>query len=135
MIKRKTTNNQDGDVLKRPVARFQIELLAERMADVERMLHLSGVRTKRELFEHAFTVFQYILEQVGQGKRLGFLGSNGQFEPMLYPPLENAHSYAQTQVKENRLAGEMALGDGPAHAIQHRPSKAVAGGPADKAHR
>jgi hypothetical protein len=98
------THNMDPGVPNRSVARFQIELLADRMADVERMLHLTGIRTKRELFEHAFTVFQFALDQAAQGNRLGFQSADGKFEVLLYPPLENAYAYANKKNKTNGVA-------------------------------
>jgi len=95
--RREINRTMAKDSLNRPVARFQIELLSDRMARVDRMLHLAGAHTKRELFEQALTIYEVLLEKYAEGKRMVFHGSNNDTEPFLFPPLENAKEYGRQQ--------------------------------------
>jgi hypothetical protein len=90
----------------RPTARFQIELLEERLKDIERMQRLSGSRTKREICEHAFTVLRTVLEQAAQGNQVGFLKPNGDFLELVYPPLENARRYEEKKQEKQANAAD-----------------------------
>ena len=112
----KTQKTPELDELDRPIARFQIELLAERMADLERMQRLSGSRTKREICEHAFTVLRTVLEQAARGNRVGFLTPGGEFLEMVYPPLENARGYGKDNSTNNHQVASTAPPAGDLHA-------------------
>lgn len=94
----------DRDYLDRPVARFQIELLADRLADIDDLMRQTGIRTKRELIDDALSVLQCIVEQVALGKDVGFLDPrepHTAFEALVYPRLRNVKSYEKYNNKQN----------------------------------
>jgi hypothetical protein len=106
-----TKKNGDQDVLNRPVLKFQVEFLASRKEDIENLMRITGSRTKRELFEHALTVFETLVKQAQKGKEVGWRDRNEDnegdeqskdFTTFVYPALENVKSYVrQTQSPES----------------------------------
>ena len=106
-MKKRRTDASDGDhdVLNRSVLRFQVELLADRLPAIDRLMLLTGSRTKRELFEHSLTVFELLVNQVAKGKevRLCEVGDEeGKTAfPLVYPALENVRIYGRNDTLHN----------------------------------
>jgi hypothetical protein len=90
-----SAENGEHDILGRLVVRFQVELLATRLPDIERIMLLSGSRTKREAFEHCLTIGLVMMNQACEGDTIGWQNREGGFTAMVYQAFENAKAYGK----------------------------------------
>ncbi len=98
----KSSSTFAKDRFHRSIARIQLEVLAEKLPELGSLMHITGCRTKRELYEDAYIVFRAIIRQVANGKQVGFIdvdapsSASENFIPLLHPRLEDARSYYDT---------------------------------------
>lgn len=75
-----------------PTIRFQVVILKSRIDTIRHFMVESGIRTKREYFDHAFMAMEWAIEQTLAGNEVGVIGRDGVFNPLLCVPLRNAGS-------------------------------------------
>jgi hypothetical protein len=100
--KRPRKRRTAAHIHKEPVIRFQVELLERRLERVRIMMAKAGIRTKRELFDHALSVFEWAVKEASDG---GFVGvvKNGVFRTLETPSLMNVQGYAEKQTPRKEV--------------------------------
>lgn len=69
--------------------RFQIEMNVDQMRDLERLMALCGLRTKRELFNNALTLLKWAVKEKAKGSSiLAMNDANNSFLELEMPCLE-----------------------------------------------
>ena len=74
--------------------RIQIDLDEKRVKELEELMDVCGLSTKKELFNNALTLFEWAVESVRQGRTIASLNEEEQkFREMETPALRTAASH------------------------------------------
>lgn len=79
------------------LARLQVDILKRQLEELERLQELGGLRSKRELWDTAFTLLKWAARKKAQGFAVGSLTADGVFTELEMPFLEH---YAVNAGKE-----------------------------------
>jgi hypothetical protein len=71
-------------------ARINLELKGDKIAEIDRLMEIGGIATRKELFDNAITLMKWSMKAKQNGKAVGFLGENSTFHEIVMPVLENA---------------------------------------------
>ncbi|MGD9364272.1 MAG: hypothetical protein PVH87_01135 [Desulfobacteraceae bacterium] len=71
-------------------ARINLELKKNKIAEIEKLMKIGQIATRKELFENAITLMKWSMKAKQDGKAIGFLGENSTFHEIVMPVLENA---------------------------------------------
>lgn len=84
----------------RPDRRIQFDVLPERLDELDRLMALCDIRTRKELFDNAMTLFEWAVEVVRNGKNVAeYNKSSDHVEIVRLPVLENAARRAKTHAQ------------------------------------
>ena len=85
--------------------RVQFEMSQKRLHDLDRVKAAAGIRTRRELFDNAFTLFEWAVQQAMRGWTVAAVDEEtGQFQPLLMPALSNARRDAKSPPQKLKRA-------------------------------
>jgi hypothetical protein len=74
--------------------RIQIDLDERRVKELERLMTVCGLATKKELFNNALTLFEWAVDSVRQGRTIASLNETEQkFRELETPALRAAASH------------------------------------------
>lgn len=65
------------------------------------MMAKTGLRTKREFFDYAFTIFEWAIEETAVGNTVGSLTPKSVFRSLETPPLKNVQGYEEKDKPQN----------------------------------
>ncbi len=83
-------------------ARLQVDILKYQLEEMERLQRLGGLRTKRELWDTAFTLLKWATKKKALGLPIGSISEDGVFSEMEMPFLEH---YAAAVNSEHARTG------------------------------
>jgi len=73
------------------MVRLQFELENERVSEIERLMQLTDIRTKKEYFNNALTLFKWAINERCQGRLIASVDeSNKSMRDLRMPALETA---------------------------------------------
>jgi hypothetical protein len=77
--------------------RVQFDLLPERIAEMDQVMIYCDLRTRKDLFDNAMTLFEWAVEEVRKGNKIAsYNRDTDHVEVVRFPVLENAARKAQT---------------------------------------
>lgn len=85
-------------------ARLQVDILKHQLEEMERLQRLGGLRTKRELWDTAFTLLKWATKKKALGLPIGSISEDGVFSEMEMPFLE--HYAAAVSSEQARNGGD-----------------------------
>jgi metal-responsive CopG/Arc/MetJ family transcriptional regulator len=77
--------------------RIQFDMPKDSVEELDSISKAANIRTRKELFNNALTLFKYMIKQRQQGKRIFIAGADGQVEKEFEMPVFE-------QVKQIKLA-------------------------------
>ncbi len=88
-----------------PLLRIQFEMSTERVTELDHLMRATGIRTRRELFENALTLFGWAVAESGRGHAITALDEAAhRYRPILMPALETARrSSTPPHVRRRRI--------------------------------
>jgi hypothetical protein len=93
------------------LVRIQFEMVTERAGDLDRLMKATGIRTRRELFDNALTLFEWAVAVSERGHLVtAHDEETGKFQPILMPALETAR---RTGSRRTGRAGRTRAADQP----------------------
>lgn len=92
--------NREPFVGKLSVVRFQVEILKARLPMLESIAAHSGIRTKRELFDNAFALLEWVVQEILNGNTMGSRTPSGEFREICMPFLATTKALATAKAKE-----------------------------------
>jgi hypothetical protein len=96
--------------------RLQVDILQHQLEDLEKHQRLGGLRSKRELWDTAFTLLKWATKKKAQGFAVGSISPDGNFTELEMPFLEH---YAASSKKD------IESGDGVGVGVQRKPAERV----------
>src|SRR3989338_8339726 len=90
-----------AEIHKQPTIRFQVEMLRRRLPRIGLMMAKTGLRTKREFFDYAFTIFELAIEETAVGNTVRSLTPKSVFRSLETPPLKNVQGYEEKDKPQN----------------------------------
>jgi hypothetical protein len=88
-----------------PLLRIQFEMSTERVSELDHLMRAAGIRTRRELFENALTLFEWAIAESGRGHLITALDeAAGRYRPILMPALETARRSSVSRAPRSRRA-------------------------------
>lgn len=96
MSKRRTRER----FIKAPTIRFQVEMLEARLPILEGLVAQTGIRTKRELFDNAFALLEWMVCETRNGNTVGSRGPNGKFREICMPFLSTTKAFAAVKTQK-----------------------------------
>ena len=80
------------------VVRIQFEMTREKAADLNRLMRLTAIRSRRELFDHALTFFDWGVSESMRGHLVAAIDEgNGLYQPVLMPAFATARKFPGSQ--------------------------------------
>jgi hypothetical protein len=77
--------------------RVQFDVLPERLAEFDQLMVFCDLKTRRDLFDNAMTLFEWAVHEVRKGREIASYDRNGDdVEVVRFPVLENASRRAKT---------------------------------------
>ncbi len=77
------------------MVRIQLELEPERVNEIEKLMQLTGLRTKKDYFNNALTLFKWAISERSQGRQIASVDeANGKLRDLRLPALETAAELA-----------------------------------------
>ena len=70
--------------------RINLEFKESRVAEIEKLMEVGGIVTRRELFDNALTLMKWSMKAKQSGKAIGALGDDNTFQEIVMPVLESA---------------------------------------------
>jgi hypothetical protein len=84
--------------------RIQLELPEEQVQELKKLMAEAGIETYKDLFNNALTVFEWLLNEVSNGKVIAAVDEqNEKYRVLEMPALERAAKAARTK-KANQPA-------------------------------
>lgn len=80
------------------IARLQVDILKRQLDELERLQELGGLRSKRELWDTAFTLLKWAVKKRVQGVAVGSLSAEGIFKELEMPFLEDYAANARKEI-------------------------------------
>jgi metal-responsive CopG/Arc/MetJ family transcriptional regulator len=72
------------------MVRIQLDLPEERITELDTLMKQTGIRTRKDLFNNALTLFEWAVKQRQLGRSIASVNeSEGKFKEILMPSLEN----------------------------------------------
>jgi len=66
--------------------RIQFEMTEEKVRDLDHLIELTSMRSRRELFDHALTLFEWAVSEILRGHFVAAVDEKGgYYQPMLMP--------------------------------------------------
>jgi hypothetical protein len=87
------------------IARLQIDILQSQLEELDRLRKHGGLRSKRELFDTAFTLLKWAVKKKAQGVAVGSMNSDGTFVELEMPFLEECAASVRKEVSEAASKG------------------------------
>src|SRR5205823_13649035 len=82
-----------------PFVRVQIDMLPERCADLDRLMNETSMRTRRELFDQALTLFEWAVGESRQGRLIAAVEPAARgYQQVVMPSLIAARRSSRTRV-------------------------------------
>jgi hypothetical protein len=72
------------------VVRFQVEVTEEQSKSLDELARQVGLRTKKELFNNALTLFKWAVKERRKGRIICSVGSNDSIKELEMPVLDAA---------------------------------------------
>ncbi|MGO9261052.1 MAG: hypothetical protein ACLQU1_32800 [Bryobacteraceae bacterium] len=70
--------------------RIQLDLPAEQVAELDRLMEETGIRTRKDLFNNALTLFEWAVKAKRAGNTIASIDEGGgRLKELLMPTLEN----------------------------------------------
>jgi hypothetical protein len=110
------------------ITRLQIDILQSQLEELERLRKHGGLRSKRELFDTAFTFLKWAVKKKAQGVAVGSMNADGTFVELEMPFLEMFAAETRKESSEGASKEVAASGSTAASA------QAVAAGAASGSH-
>jgi len=86
------------------LVRIQFEMLTERVSELDRLIRATGIRTRRELFENALTLFVWAVAESERGHLITALDEMaGRYRPILMPALETVRRSSIRSARARRV--------------------------------
>jgi hypothetical protein len=77
--------------------RVQFDVLPERLAEFDQLMTFCDLKTRRDLFDQAMTLFEWAVQEVRSGKEIAsYQRSTDTIEVVRFPVLDNAARRAET---------------------------------------
>ena len=78
------------------LVRIQFEMTKEKVRDLDHLMHLTSMRSRRELFDNALTFFEWGVAEVVRGNFVAAVDEKrGFYQPMLMPAFAAARRSAR----------------------------------------
>jgi hypothetical protein len=71
------------------IARLQVDILQQQLEELEKLQKLGGLRSKRELWDTAFTLLKWATKKKAQGFSVGSMNADGVYTELEMPFLEH----------------------------------------------
>jgi hypothetical protein len=72
------------------MARFNIEFSKDNEEEIEQLMALTGIRTKKELINYALTLLSWSVKQCAEGRQIASISENeGMYRELAMPILSN----------------------------------------------
>jgi hypothetical protein len=87
--------------------RLQVDILKHQLEELEELQHLGGLRSKRELWDTAFTLLKWASRKKAQGFSIGSMGEEGEFTELEMPFLEHYGTRARQtpSIRKRKITG------------------------------
>lgn len=82
------------------MTRLQVDILKRQLEELEKLQELGGLRSKRELWDTAFTFLKWAARKKAQGSAVGSLNAEGIFTELEMPFLEEYAAHARKEQSE-----------------------------------
>lgn len=69
--------------------RLQVDILKQQLRELEELQRLGGLRSKRELWDTAFTLLRWATRRIAQGHSVGSMSDDGVYTELVMPFLEH----------------------------------------------
>ena len=80
------------------VIRVQLDMLENRIKELEDIMATTGVSTRKDLFENALTFFEWAVNQRKKGRKIASVDENEEsFQELLMPALASVKHEAETR--------------------------------------
>lgn len=74
-----------------PYVRVQLDMTPRQVEQVDRLCRDAALRSRRELFDHALTLFEWAVAESGKGNRIAAVHSDsGEYDAVILPSLAAA---------------------------------------------
>jgi hypothetical protein len=83
--------------------RLQVDVLKHQLEEMDKLMRLGGLRSKREFWDTAFTLLKWASKKKAQGLPVGSLNGEGVFSELEMPFLEH---YATSVREEQAQKGD-----------------------------
>jgi len=114
------------------LVRIQFEMSRQKVRDLDRLMRVTSMRSRRELFDNALTFFEWGVAEIVRGNLVATVDDRaGCYQPMLMPAFVAARRFARSQPGKLRQAERTA----PALAkrvSRNQPFQPRTGGPEAK---
>jgi hypothetical protein len=98
--KKRRRRIRSSDLHQQPLIRLQVEVLVANLPRYGKAMAKAGLRTKREFFDYAITIVDWMIEETRAGRTVGYWRRDGVFVPLCSPALESARAIAQMEQGE-----------------------------------
>ena len=86
--------------------RVQIDFPEERIVELERLMKVCAIPTKKELLNNALSLFSWAVKEVGQQRKIASLDeASQQYRELQMPALQAAASYHEPERKRRAAQG------------------------------
>ena len=86
--------------------RVQIELNENHVARLEELMRQAGIRTRRELFDHALTLLLWAAQERKIGRKIGSIQPDGNYTELFMPVLESMFSPVKELIEDPKKASK-----------------------------
>lgn len=93
--KKRRRRTSNPELHKQPTVRFQVEILECRLGQIGEIMGRTGLRTKRELFDHAMAILEWAAKETASGNTVGSQTTAGEFQKLITPTLINVAAIAK----------------------------------------
>jgi len=104
--------------------RIQFEMTEEKVKELDRLIELTAMRSRRELFDNALTLFEWAVSEILRGHFVAAVAERGgYYQPMLMPAFVAARRSVESRSgklgKANRASQKVAK-PAPTHQVRRR---------------
>lgn len=84
------------------IARLQVDILQTQLEELEKLQKLGGLRSKRELWDTAFTLLKWAAKKKAQGSSVGSVNADGVYTELEMPFLEHYAAGVNTEQPDEK---------------------------------
>ena len=103
-------NGKGGSNQIMKTVRLQVDILRQQLEELESLQKLGGLRSKRELWDTAFTLLKWATKKKTQGFSVGSMSPDGRYTELEMPFLEDLARSVRTQKGSDRTQDRIPVG-------------------------